>query len=805
MAQRIEMITSQSGRDILSELSTSQLANMFPRYYMEKLPDVGKALDSVMNEKFKPLSREEADKQMQQSSASKTPKKFDPAIGDKSSYTYAREKMARLTDEQTAVLEEMKRGEISSDDPRLDFMKKLKPEDLKKAGIEVRTDDSGKSLYKFSDPNVTDEEITARLNGSQSSALKNERGRVVSTHDATLKPTERALLDTIASGESPDYNTITSGGGKFDGYNDHPRKRVQKVNSDAAGRYQFLSSTWDSTVKKFNAENPNDPITDFSPRNQDRAALHLAKNDYKRRTGRDLSQDLDSNDPQVRQQMGALLKQGLGGKGNNTTWQAFQTQGGEHWQGQFDSNLKRNQEYATATPRMDTPEARAQVAAEIKASKQGQNISELQKVLAAQGAPPGTEVSRRGGGQESATPQQTKTSGNGKIYTAGDSIGQGVGSSNKLPSVAQQGLSFSDPRMVQQLKNVPPGSTVQLYAGTNDAAGKRLDPKEYDNRMSELKRIAEERGLNVSIHGPHSAPNQKWNENVPVVNDLLGNAARNSGFKYVDNTASQADARDNTHMSPKSYQQLYQRGMEQTTPVQPEAPQTQAEVRPQEKPEEPVRPKPEAMYDEDAQPIPTMAEGGEIKVVSRDGEIKPIKTYAEGGEEDVAAPPSEGEVAPVQQDQTPIQKPNQNTNEGEIKALPIGALKNDNSVVVDKGSNPLFTMNTKEESANYDPNTGKVNVDRNGRDTQTADDGDSGKDGINKHNDLNNPQAVASMGQSQATIPTDSSRNSFDTSLNLTDNIFKDPSFERAMSRSRFDIAGDSAMGGHFSTSGTMS
>jgi hypothetical protein len=215
--------------------------------------------------------------------------------------------------------------------------------------------------------------------------------------------------------------------------------------------------------------------------------------------------------------------------------------------------------------------------------------------------------------------------------------------------------------------------------------------------------------------------------------------------------------------------------MEQTTPVQPEAPQTQAEVRPQERPEEPVRPKPEAMYDEDAQPIPAMAEGGEI------------------------------EVAPVQQDQTPIQKPNQNTNEGEIKALPIGALKNDNSVVVDKGSNPLFTMNTKEESANYDPNTGKVNVDRNGRDTQTADDGDSGKDGINKHNDLNNPQAVASMGQSQATIPTDSSRNSFDTSLNLTDNIFKDPSFERAMSRSRFDIAGDSAMGGHFSTSGTMS
>ena len=131
-------------------------------------------------------------------------------------------------------------------------------------------------------------------------------------------------------------------------------------------------------------------------------------------------------------------------------------------------------------------------------------------------------------------------------------------------------------------------------------------------------------------------------------------------------------------------------------------------------------------------------------------------------------------------------------NEGEIKALPIGAMKNDNSVVVDKDSNPLFTMNTKEESANYDPNTGKVSVDPNAK----------------KENDGNQELSLeqqAQFKQTQVPISESSDKSSFDTTLGLTDNMFKDPSFHRAMSRARFDISGDSASGNHFSSSATVS
>ena len=591
----------------------------------------------------------------------------------------------------------MKSGNIPSDDPRVGFLKKLSQDDLKKAGINSNVGEDGKTYYKFQESAVSQEEITSRLNARDSSALTNNRGRVISTHDASLHPTERALLDTIASGESPDYNTITSGGGKFESYADHPRKRVGSVNSDAAGRYQFLSSSWDGVVKKYNAENPQDPIKDFSPRNQDRAALWLAKQDYSRRTGRDLLEDLRSTDPETRKQIGALLKSGLGGQGNATTWQAFQTRGSEHWQNEYESNLKRNQDYQTARNRPDTPEERAQIEAEIKANKQNKNITELQKILAAQGAPTPTE--------------KTAIPSTGKIYTAGDSIGVGVGQANKIPSVAVGGWSFTDKRTIQQLMNVPEGSTVQLYAGTNDATNKRLDPKVYEQRMAELKQIAEERGLKVSIHGPHQSPNQSWSENVGPVNEMMANAARNNGIRYVDNSSVTASARDNIHMSTGGYKELFTRGLEQTTPIE------------------------------------TMADGGEKTV-----------------------------------------------NEGEIRALPIGAMKNDNSVVVDKDSNPLFTMNTKDESANYDPRTGKVSVDPNA------------KDGETKSPDVAQTlENKAAMQQSVPQISPSSDKSSFDDMLNITDNLFKDPSFHRSMARSRFGSTADPALGGQFAASGTVS
>lgn len=101
----------------------------------------------------------------------------------------------------------------------------------------------------------------------------------------------RALLDTIAGSESPGYN-VMYGGGKFEDFTDHPRKAVPITSgpnvgktSSAAGRYQFLGSTWDEVKKEAG-------LPDFSPDSQDRGAWYLANKTYKQKTGRDLETDL---------------------------------------------------------------------------------------------------------------------------------------------------------------------------------------------------------------------------------------------------------------------------------------------------------------------------------------------------------------------------------------------------------------------------------------------------------------------------------------------------------------------------------
>jgi muramidase (phage lysozyme) len=92
----------------------------------------------------------------------------------------------------------------------------------------------------------------------------------------TAAANTRAFLDMIAYSEGANYNTLF-GGGTFDSFADHPRKLIpftdqagRKLNSSAAGRYQFLRGTWDELAAKLG-------LPDFSPASQDLAALELIR------------------------------------------------------------------------------------------------------------------------------------------------------------------------------------------------------------------------------------------------------------------------------------------------------------------------------------------------------------------------------------------------------------------------------------------------------------------------------------------------------------------------------------------------
>ncbi len=92
-----------------------------------------------------------------------------------------------------------------------------------------------------------------------------------------LKP----FLDTIAYsegtfGKGHDGYNVLYGGGYFQGYNDHPRKKLRFaikgkfVTSTAAGRYQILARYYDAYRVTLN-------LRDFSPASQDAIAVQMIR------------------------------------------------------------------------------------------------------------------------------------------------------------------------------------------------------------------------------------------------------------------------------------------------------------------------------------------------------------------------------------------------------------------------------------------------------------------------------------------------------------------------------------------------
>lgn len=89
-----------------------------------------------------------------------------------------------------------------------------------------------------------------------------------------------AFLDMLAHAEgTPRFGTqdgynVIVGGATFNSYQDHPRQLVwlpaYEIRSSAAGRYQFLTRTWDDLVRRYK-------LPDFTPASQDASAVHLIR------------------------------------------------------------------------------------------------------------------------------------------------------------------------------------------------------------------------------------------------------------------------------------------------------------------------------------------------------------------------------------------------------------------------------------------------------------------------------------------------------------------------------------------------
>ena len=124
----------------------------------------------------------------------------------------------------------------------------------------------------------------------QLQSASEDDGEVTDPVASDLKPQEKALLNAISGPESSGkYNVryTPSGGTTFDETGEHPaipEPTSSGEKSTAAGRYQFVKSTWDRVAGDL----------PFTRENQDRMALKLARQDYNARTGRNLDTDLSA-------------------------------------------------------------------------------------------------------------------------------------------------------------------------------------------------------------------------------------------------------------------------------------------------------------------------------------------------------------------------------------------------------------------------------------------------------------------------------------------------------------------------------
>ncbi|MEO8757788.1 MAG: GDSL-type esterase/lipase family protein [Devosia sp.] len=163
------------------------------------------------------------------------------------------------------------------------------------------------------------------------------------------------------------------------------------------------------------------------------------------------------------------------------------------------------------------------------------------------------------------------------IYVGGDSLGVGVGMASKAPSVAKESVRITSKLPVNQIGEVPKGSTLFLSLGTNDAVGGVL---KVQKSVDAILSAAADRGIRVVWLGPPCVF-KTWDDHAKALDDVLASIMAQQGVTYVsmrDDALCVRSLRagDGVHFTMKGYRMMWDRavaasGEADTAPVLPAA------------------------------------------------------------------------------------------------------------------------------------------------------------------------------------------------------------------------------------------
>ena len=114
-------------------------------------------------------------------------------------------------------------------------------------------------------------------------------------------------------------------------------------------------------------------------------------------------------------------------------------------------------------------------------------------------------------------------------YVLGDSIGDGLATTMGFKNLAQIGIHIRGPKALAQIARTPPGSTVYIFLGTNDAEGSL---KNIDKSIDDVLDAAARQKLSVTWVGPHCV-HKNWDIQGSALDEILRKELAKTNVKYI--------------------------------------------------------------------------------------------------------------------------------------------------------------------------------------------------------------------------------------------------------------------------------
>ena len=164
------------GGSLLSALTPTEYAELFPKYYQRQLPDVEGFSRAITKRTV--TQQKESDDQLRKRLVELEKSNSEVRQGMERLGVSSGKEPAKLTEEQSAAYSTLQAGDININSEQGQIFKGMTDEQLSSVGISVVTNDKGEKLYHYTAPVTGREEAESRLrtSGGKEGSLKANQG-----------------------------------------------------------------------------------------------------------------------------------------------------------------------------------------------------------------------------------------------------------------------------------------------------------------------------------------------------------------------------------------------------------------------------------------------------------------------------------------------------------------------------------------------------------------------------------------------------------------------------------------------------